>query len=230
MKTRVWDLPTRLFHVLIILLVAVQWWTGDRLDEPRVMGVEIVDIHIWSGCSILALVLFRVIWGFAGSTTARFSHFVKGPVAVAGYLANLFRSHQPQTAGHNPLGGLSVLAMLVLLLAMPLLGLFAADYEDMMMGFGPAGPLSDLIDEDMAKEAADLHGTLWTVLQILAGVHIAAVLFYLVVKRQNLTGAMITGRADVEGARALRFRPLWLAALILAATGGAVAVTVVALA
>ncbi len=228
MKTKVWDLPVRLFHVLLILLVAVQWWSGERLEDPPVLGAEIMDIHIWSGLAILALVLFRIVWGFAGSTTARFGHFLKGPAAIGRYVGGLFGRGGDHAAGHNPLGGLSVIAMLLVLLGLPLLGLFAADSDDIMFGFGPAGPLSGLIDEDTAKQAADLHETLFTVLQVLVAVHVAAILFYLAVKRQNLIGPMITGKADVETAETLRFRPLWLAVLILAVTGGGVAAVVAA--
>lgn len=225
MKARVWDLPIRLFHVLIILLVAVQWWTGERLDEPVVAGGwDPFVLHVWSGCSILALVLFRIVWGFVGSTTARFAHFLRGPVAIVRYLGGLFSRAQPHIAGHNPVGGWSVMLMLGFLLAMPLMGLFAAD-ED-LMGAGPAGPLSDMVDEELANDLAHWHGDAWEILMIVFFIHIAAALFYLIVKRQNLIGAMVTGRDNVDGAETLRFRPLWLALLILAVTGGAVGAAV----
>lgn len=220
-KSRVWDLPIRLFHGLIILLVGVQWWTGENLDEPVVAGgLDPFVLHVWSGCSILALVLFRIVWGFVGSTTARFGHFLKGPVAVIRYLGGLFSRGKTHRAGHNPVGGWSVVLMLGFLLGMPLIGLFAAD-ED-LMGAGPAGPLSGMIGEDLANDLAHWHGDAWEIFMIVFFIHIAAALFYLVVKRQNLIGAMITGRDTVEGAETLRFRPLWLALLILAVTGGAV--------
>jgi len=220
-KAKVWDLPVRLFHLLIILLVAVQWWTGERLDKPEVLGGwDPFVLHIWAGCSILALVLFRVVWGFAGSTTARFSSFVKGPVSVLRYTARLFSRGEPHVPGHNPLGGWSVLLMLGFLLALPLMGLFAAD-ED-LMGAGPEGPLTGMVDSGLADDLARWHGDAWDIFLILIGLHVAAAFFYLIVKRRNLIGAMITGRGDVEGAETLRFRPLWLALLILAVTGGAV--------
>src|SRR5690349_21361336 len=112
MKARVWDAPTRLFHMLIILLVGVQWWTGETLGDPVVEGGwDPLILHIWSGCAILALVLFRVVWGFVGSTTARFGHFLKGPVATARYLGSLFSRGQPRLPGHNPVGGWSVILM-----------------------------------------------------------------------------------------------------------------------
>jgi len=225
MKSRVWDLPIRLFHVLIILLVAVQWWTGENLDEPVVAGGwDPFVLHVWSGCSILALVLFRIVWGLVGSTTARFGHFLKGPVSIVRYLGGLFSRKQPHLAGHNPLGGWAVMLMLGFLLAMPLMGLFAADAD--LMGAGPAGPLSDMAGEDLANDLAHWHGDAWDIFMILFFIHIAAALFYLIVKRQNLIGAMITGRDHVDGAETLRFRPLWLALLILAVTGGAVGAAV----
>jgi cytochrome b len=221
MKAKVWDLPIRLFHVAIILLVAVQWWTGERLDKPVAPGGwDPFILHVWSGCSILALVLFRVIWGLVGSTTARFSQFLKGPVAVARYMRGLFSRSQPHVAGHNPLGGWSVMLMLGFLLVLPLLGLFAADEDQ--MGAPPHGPLSDMVNTGLADTAAHWHHQGWHLFIYVFGVHVAAALFYLIVKRQNLIGAMITGRDHVEGAETLRFRPLWLALLILAITGGAV--------
>jgi cytochrome b len=220
MKAKVWDLPVRLFHVLIIVLVAVQWWTGERLDKPVTPGGwDPFLLHIWSGCSILALVLFRIIWGVVGSTTARFSHFVKGPLSVARYAGGLF-SRRTLAAGHNPLGGWSVLLMLAFLLALPLFGLFGA-HED-QMGAPPIGPLSDMVSTGLADTFAEWHHEGWEIFVYVIGLHVAAVLFYLVAKRQNLIGAMITGKGDVEGAETLRFRPLWLALLILAITGGAV--------
>ena len=221
MKAKVWDLPIRLFHVLIILLVAVQWWTGGQLDKPvPAGGWDPFILHIWSGCSILALVLFRIIWGLVGSTTARFSQFLKGPVSVVRYMRGLFSRGQPHGAGHNPLGGWSVMLMLGFLLVMPLLGLFGANEDQ--MGAPPIGPLSDMVDTDLADTLAHWHHEGWEIFIYVIGLHIAAALFYLIVKRQNLIGAMITGRDNVEGAETLRFRPLWLAVLIVAMTGGAV--------
>jgi cytochrome b len=221
MKAKVWDLPTRLFHVLIILLVAVQWWTGDQLDDPVAAGGwDPFILHIWSGCTILALVLFRIVWGFVGSTTSRFGHFLKGPAAMVRYLRGLFARHEPRAGGHNPIGGLWVMVMLGFLLAMPLLGLFSAD-ED-LMGAGPAGPFSGMIDESLADKMSHWHHEGWEIFMWVFFIHIAAAFLYLIVKRQNLIGAMITGRDNVEGAETLRFRPLWLALVIFAITGGAV--------
>ena len=227
MKTKIWDLPVRLFHLAIIILVCVSWWSAENMDGMSLSEIDYLEVHIWSGCTILALVLFRIAWGFLGSTSARFSHFLKGPGTVFGYAKSLFSSAHPKWIGHNPLGGWSVLLMLALLLAMPLFGLFSADDE--LMGFGPSGPLSGLLADETAYEMADIHETLWSILQIVVLVHIAAALFYLVVKRQNLIGAMITGSGNVEGAETLRFRPLWLALVVLAVSGGGVALVVTSL-
>lgn len=228
MKIKVWDLPVRLFHIGIIALVGVSWWSGERLDRTELAGLDPLDVHIWSGCTILALVLFRIVWGVVGSTTARFSHFVKGPVTTARHIGGMVSRQSRREAGHNALGGWSVLVMLAMLLAMPLMGLFAADAD--LWGAGPSGPLSGMVEDETADTMAHWHGDLWEILMIVLGVHIAAALFYLVVKRQNLIGAMITGRADVEGAETLRFRPLWLALVILAVTGAAVAAAITTLA
>src|SRR5215510_8334835 len=110
-RVRVWDAPTRLVHWLIVAGVAISWWTGDtgRLEW-----------HRWSGYGVLALVAFRLYWGFFGASTARFRQFVRGPRAITNYL----RGAWPPAAGHNPLGALSVLALLALLAAQVALGLF----------------------------------------------------------------------------------------------------------
>ena len=225
MKVKVWDLPTRLFHALIILLVGMQWWTGENLDKTVVAGGwDPFILHVWSGCSILALVLFRIVWGFAGSTSSRFSHFLKGPGAMVRYLRGMVSRNAPHAAGHNPVGGIWVMVMLGFLLALPLMGLFATD-ED-LMGAGPAGPFADLVDESTADTMAHWHHEAWKIFMIVFLIHIAAALFYLLVKRQNLIGAMITGRDNAQGAETLRFRPLWLALVIFAIAGGAVGAAV----
>ncbi len=218
---RVWDLPVRLFHILLICLVAVSWYTGENMG---IATPDLVEIHIWSGCSILALVLFRIIWGFAGSTTALFRHFVKGPITILRYAATLFSTKSKPWVGHNPLGGLSVVAMLTLLLATPILGLFSADDE--IPGFGPSGPLSHLVSEDTSYDLAGLHHDMWDVLFILILLHIAAIIFYVAYKGHFIIAAMISGEDDREVPETLVFRSAWRALAIFAVTAGAVALAV----
>jgi cytochrome b len=175
-RTRVWDVPTRAVHWLFVTCLAFSWWTAetDRLEW-----------HRWSGYTLLGLLLFRIYWGFAGGSTARFGNFVRGPRAVADYL----RGTWAVVPGHNPLGALSVLALLGLLLLQVVLGLFAVDVDGI-----ESGPLSLYVSFETGRACAEWHETVFDVLLVLVSLHVVAVLYYLLVKRQNLIGAMITGR------------------------------------
>jgi cytochrome b len=199
LRSRLWDGPVRIVHWLIVLLVAGAWWTGETGR---------MEWHRWCGYGVLGLVLFRLYWGFAGSQSAKFASFLKGPRAVAAYARTLGRRTASEVAGHNPLGGWSVAALLAALLAVTGLGLFAVDVDGI-----ESGPLSRLVDFDGGRLAAELHEKVFTVLQVLVALHLAAVIFYLVYKRQDLIGAMITGRRRFAADPGLFFAPLWRAAV-----------------
>ncbi|MEQ1783810.1 MAG: cytochrome b/b6 domain-containing protein [Hyphomonadaceae bacterium] len=196
---KVWDAPTRLVHWLFVFCVAFSWWTveNDRMDW-----------HYLSGLTLLGLLVFRIYWGFAGPETARFTQFIKGPRAVLGYLPKLLKPNYRAAFGHNPLGALSVVAILGALITQVTLGLFASDTDGL-----ESGPLSRYVDYDFAKDAGDLHEDFFNVLLVLIGLHIAAIIFYLVVKRTNLIGPMLTGKRrseNVEGpASGIAPVPLW---------------------
>ena len=176
----VWDRPTRVFHWVLVVLVVVCYLSGRNGR---------FDIHIPAGQALLVLVVARILWGFAGSASSRFRAFIRPVREIAAYLPTLVRREPDGRAGHNPLGGLSVVAMLLVLVVQASLGLFAVDVD----GFND-GPLSFLVSYDAAREAAELHAMVVDGLLILVGLHIAAVLFHLVYKRENLTKAMLTGR------------------------------------
>ena len=176
----VWDRPTRVFHWVLVALVVVCYLSGRNGR---------FDIHIPAGQALLVLVVARILWGFAGSASSRFRAFIRPVREIAAYLPTLVRREPDGRAGHNPLGGLSVVAMLMVLVVQASLGLFAVDVD----GFND-GPLSFLVSYDAAREAAELHAMVVDGLLILVGLHIAAVLFHLVYKRENLTKAMLTGR------------------------------------
>ena len=191
-RVRIWDAPIRIFHWLLVLLMPVLWWTAEE---------EMLVEHRIAGYALLGLLVFRLLWGLIGSSTARFSGFVRGPRAVIGYLTG----RAPHAIGHNPLGALSVMALLGLLSLEVGLGLFATD-ED---GIAP-GPLSHLVSIDAAEEIADLHEDLFDVLLVLIGLHVAAILFYAIVKRANLVGPMITGSGEApEGTAPMTAAPAW---------------------
>ena len=214
-KIRVWDLPVRLFHWTLVVLLTTSYFTGRA-------GGEWMKFHFWSGYAILTLLLFRIAWGCVGSTTARFSDFVKGPEACLVHLRDLALGRRTYEAGHNPAGGAMVMVLLFAVLAQVAAGLFSADTDMGMVN----GPLSNLIAEKWVDRLTHFHSFWVNVLLVLVGVHVLAAFVYLVWKRQNLIGAMFTGHkplADVvasgEPAPALTFASgrLALSLLIVAA-------------
>ena len=207
-RVRIWDAPVRLFHWLLVILIAALWWTGTE---------RMLDWHRLAGYSIFALVLFRILWGLFGSSTARFSHFVRGPSAVGSYVRNdLFRRGGAPHVGHNPLGGWSVIAMLIVLLVQTMLGMVAVDIDGI-----ESGPFSYLVDFETGRLAARLHHQLFNVLLALIALHVLAILYYLLHRRQNLVGPMITGSRRLNGeAPAIRFAPTGLAILLLLLCAG----------
>jgi cytochrome b len=175
-RVRVWDVPVRVCHWLMVLFVGVSWWTAETSR---------MDWHQYSGYSLLALVSFRLYWGFFGSSTARFGQFVRGPRTIMSYL----RGRWAAMPGHNPLGALSVVALLGLLLAQVVLGLFAVDVDGI-----ESGPLSTFVSFDAGRAAAEWHESVFDVLLWLIALHIAAVLYYLLVRKENLIWTMVHGR------------------------------------
>lgn len=200
---RVWDLPTRLFHWLLVGTIAFAWWTAETGH---------MDWHLYAGYLALGLVVFRLYWGLVGSSTARFAQFVRGPRAVLAYVRSQSKPEASAAPGHNPLGALSIVAMLILIGAQVTLGLFAVDTDGIF-----SGPLSDLVDFDTARLCAEYHHALFQVLEALIALHILAVLFYLVVKRDNLIGPMLHGLR--RGGEPAIIAPLWraLPGIVLAA-------------
>lgn len=204
-KQPIWDLPTRLFHWLLVALIAFSWWAAEYGET---------DLHIWSGIAVLSLLIFRLLWGFFGSSTARFSNFIRGPKTVRAYLRD---AASWKRAGHNPLGALSVIALLGLVAAQVGLGLIATD-ED---GFYE-GPLAHFVSIDVSDAARELHEQLFNVLLAFIALHVAAIVYYRF-KGKHLFTPMITGKGELEpGVEPMRRGKWWVALLCLAA---AIAVT-----
>lgn len=202
---RIWDVPTRLFHWLLVILIAFSWWSAEE---------EYLDWHIWSGFAVLGLLIFRLLWGVFGSSTARFAHFVRGPKAVLAYLKDM---KGWRLVGHSPLGALSVLALLGAVAIQVGLGLFAVDEDGLY-----EGPFAQMVSLDRSEQLTDLHEDWFTVLQVLIGLHIAAILLYRLFLGKKLTGPMITGKgAASEGVEPMRRGRWWAALLCLAAALGA---------
>jgi len=181
-RIRVWDLPVRLFHWTLVILIATSYFSGRA-------GGDWMKLHFWSGYAILTLLLFRIVWGFVGSTTARFSNFVKGPAAAFRHLAELAGTDRPREAGHNPLGGAMIVVLIFGVLAQAIAGLFSADTD---MGT-VNGPLANLVADKTVDRLTSFHKFWVNVLLVLVGVHVLAAIVYLVWKRQNLIAAMIHG-------------------------------------
>ena len=202
----VWDLPLRLFHWGIVGLIGLSWWSAEESYD---------QVHFWSGYTLLFLLIFRIFWGFAGGSTARFAGFVPKPSALFAYL----RTGQHDRAGHTPLGALSVIAMLLALIVQVASGLIQMDEDDFV-----EGPLASLVGYDVSVMAHDVHEISFNILLGLIGLHLVAIFYYQFVKRRSLVRAMITGRSDLaEGM--VPMRPARSGWHILAAVAAALILT-----
>jgi len=177
-RIRVWDLPLRLFHWALVLAV---------LAAFVAVNIDAMDWHRRAGLAVLGLIVFRVVWGFTGSTHARFRDFVRGPRTILDYLAGRWHGQ-----GHNPLGALSVLAMLGVLGAQAVAGLFANDDATF------SGPLAGLVSGDTSDLVTSLHHLQALLIVLLVLLHLGAIGWYSLVKKQDLVRPMITGRRDVD--------------------------------
>jgi cytochrome b len=173
----VWDWPLRAFHWLLVLSIIALYVTGK-------MGGNWMEWHQRVGYFALGLMMFRLLWGFAGGHHARFVNFVRGPRAVLRYL----KGTAAHSTGHNPLGALSVLAMLAVVSFQAVTGLFAND--DILL----EGPYASLVAKETSDLLTKLHHWNSNVILGLVGLHIAAILFYTLVRKQNLVGPMWSGR------------------------------------
>lgn len=187
-RIAVWDPWVRLVHWAIVLLLPFSWWTAE-------IGRH--DLHFLSGYAMLALVLFRVLWGFVGSETARFGAFLKGPARAVGHLRDLARRRVPLEAGHNAAGGWMVLLLIGLLLAQAGSGLFA---DDLVF---TRGPLARRVDEAWSSLATAVHIRAFWVILGLAVLHVLAVAAYRLVLGRNLVRPMVTGRMEVPAEESL---------------------------
>nr|WP_294519184.1 cytochrome b/b6 domain-containing protein [uncultured Rhodopila sp.] len=208
-RIKVWDLPVRLFHWAIVVLIAAAW-TTQELNK--------MEWHMRIGYAILALLLFRIVWGIVGSDTARFVRFLKSPAAALRHLSHLRRREPDLEIGHNAAGGWMVLLMLVLLGVQAGTGLFSNDDSD------SDGPLMHLIGKDQSDFISKIHSLNFNLILAVIVLHVVAITAYAVLKRQNLVRPMLTGMKEMPGDTAAPrlVSPVW-AAVTLAAAGGAVA-------
>jgi cytochrome b len=193
----VWDLPVRLVHWLLAALIAFSWWSVHHHHT---------DWHIWSGCAILTLLIFRFLWGFVGSSTARWTSFVRGPRVLADYFKGRW-----QGIGHTPIGALSVVAMFVALAVQVGLGLISEDEDGIY-----TGPLSGLVSIDTSDKARDVHELWFDVILALIVLHLGAIAYYRF-RGRKLTRPMITGRAELDrDVQPMRPGKWWVSILCLA--------------
>jgi cytochrome b len=204
----VWDLPTRIFHWLLAALVLFSWWSVKNHHT---------DWHIWSGCAILTALIFRLLWGFFGSSTARFSSFVRGPRTVRDHLRGGWTG-----TGHTPLGALSVVALLIAVTIQVGLGLISQDEDGLHLG-----PLSWLVSSETSDTARDIHEQWFKVVLLLIVLHVGAILYYRLQGR-GLTRPMITGKAALDPEAAPMRPGKWWAALICLAIAFAIVRWVIA--
>lgn len=207
MKVKVWDLPLRLTHWLLVGAVVAAFVSAK-------IGGNALVWHGRAGLAILGLVTFRILWGFVGSTHARFASFVRGPAAIRAYLRG-----QWSGLGHNPLGALSVLALLALLAAQAATGLFANDDDNANM---LRGYLYALVGSDTSNRLTGIHTLFEPVMIVLVCAHIGAIGFYARIKKTNLVQPMITGwqeTSDTPAKAALQGG--FVAFLVAAAIAGA---------
>ena len=189
----VWDAPVRLFHWLVVVLVISAYVT---------LKLNWIDWHIRVGEALLALVVFRLLWGWFGSETARFRSFVASPMAAWRHLRHLFRREPDLQVGHNAAGGWMVMLLIGLLLLETLSGLYINnDVAD-------EGPLSELVPAWLANAISTLHALVWDVLVAAVTLHVVVILLYALVKRHNLLRPMLTGYKDLPSSIAApRQRP-----------------------
>lgn len=178
-RVRIWDLPTRGFHILLALCVAGLIATGE---------LGLMPLHFWLGYAVLCLVLFRLVWGFVGGHWSRFINFVPTPAKLREYLIAVRAERAPHSVGHNPLGALSVLGMLGVVLLQVFSGLMSDDE------IANSGPWVALVPSDWVSLATQYHSDIGKVLVIvLIVLHVCAVVYYKHIKHEDLISPMLTG-------------------------------------
>jgi len=186
----VWDLPLRIFHWLLVGSLLASWITAQ-------VGYDVRQYHVWLGFWMIGLLTFRLVWGFVGPRHARFASFFPRPRLLVAHVRDSIRGDDRQSAGHNPAGSLMVFALLILIAAQAISGLFVDD--DIFY----AGPYARTASESLADFMSTVHHNAINFVLALVAVHIAAVVYFSVMRKQGLIRAMLTGRksADVVSAQ-----------------------------
>jgi cytochrome b len=185
-RIRVWDLPTRLFHWALVACIVASVVSGYQ-------GGPAMDWHARIGYTVLTLLLFRIVWGFVGGRWSRFGSFLYSPRALVGYIRG--NAHPDHLVGHNPLGAGAIFAMLVFLLAQVATGLVGDDESAF------TGPLNKFVSTSKGLTATWYHKRIgqWVIVGLIL-LHIAAILYYLWKKRENLIRPMLHGDKTLDRA------------------------------
>jgi len=203
---RVWDLPVRIVHWLLVFGIAGSYATHQ-------LGVAYFRYHLWFGYLVVVLAGFRILWGLVGTRHARFTQFLRGPRATFDYLVSMIRGSAPATPGHNPLGAWMVVLLLLMLFAQGVTGLFANDE------IFNTGPLYGYVGDDLSLRLTSWHRRLFDWILIAVALHVIAVIAHRVFARHDLIGPMFTGRKSaklVTELDAISSSRLWLALVLLA--------------
>lgn len=211
----VWDIPVRLFHWSLATSILFLFITAQ-------IGGNAMEWHKKIGFFVIGLIAFRVVWGFVGSYHARFKNFVRAPVTVIAYAKNQFKNDGKHYLGHNPMGALSVVALIGVIGFQTVTGLFSND--DIML----EGPYASLVSKAVSDKITKLHQLNSDLILVLVGLHLAAIAFYAVFKKEQLIEAMLTGKKDLdtsigevpEAEIAEKPLPAWLPWSIVAVIGG----------
>ena len=209
---RVWDLPVRVVHWLLVIGIAGSYVTHK-------LGVTYFKYHLWFGYLVVVLAAFRILWGFVGTRHARFTSFLRGPRKTASYVWAMIRGTAAVTPGHNPAGAWMVILLLLLLLTQGITGLFSNDE------IFNTGPLYGYISDGLSLRLTSWHRRMFDWILIAVVLHVLAVIGHRLFAGHDLIGPMISGRkpAHLLGEHeAIASSRLWLAVLLLAGVAGTV--------
>lgn len=201
---KVWDLPVRIFHWSLVLLFIAAYITNS-------LGSDYFKYHLWCGYAVIVLVSFRIIWGLVGTYHARFINFIRNPITTFKYAAATVKNKEKHYAGHNPLGAIMVVILLLTILIQAITGLFTND-EILNLG-----PLYAYISDELSLNLTSLHRQLFYWILGAVFLHIIAVVVHVFFKRDNIVKAMFTGKKPAKGFEAeksISSSRVWLAVII----------------
>lgn len=179
---KIWDPVTRLWHWVLVLVIVTGWGLGEFMD------FDTIKWHFYLGYCALGLLGFRLLWGMFGPKPIRLSSLFPSPKALITYLRSIPKRTPSGTPGHNPVGALSVIAMLFAILTQAVSGLFIESDD-----FFEYGPLAGYVSESVINRMTWIHHLNSKVILVLVALHVSAIVFYLIWKRENLVKPMITG-------------------------------------